>query len=348
MTTVSVNIPFITGRCDFYGRNLYANTAPAVKHAYLDALLCEARALAADLDGEVDCVAFENGAIGTIEPAKLRDFLAELKGILPMSADCHVSAEADCGLMSTATMEELKTFGIKTLRFHYLTSDPIESEWLSRACSVGEMAKTRIVMESAGFSNFDMQILIGLAGQSEKTLLKTLRESVLSGDVRHCTLLAAAGDVAADASQACAMFDVAKNFLLEHGFVQYAPTCFAKPGYELAVEARRKGDDFVSLGPSSVSRLDDVMWANSGDVDAYISSKADPETITQAAVELDDTMLKAQEIIGALWAMQACDLGSCAADLGDFVSDGRLTITGCMNFDEVARRIVAAECAVAE
>ena len=28
---ISVNIPFVTGRCDFYGRNLYPNTAPAVK-----------------------------------------------------------------------------------------------------------------------------------------------------------------------------------------------------------------------------------------------------------------------------------------------------------------------------
>ena len=148
---------------------------------------------------------------------------SELASALPLADGCFVSAEVDPGLLSTATMDELLAFGISVLRFHCLTSNSIESERLERAGAVGEMAKSRIVLESAGFFNIDAQILVGLVGQTEKTVLKTLRELVLSSDVNHCTLLPARGSVAGDAVFATEMFCVASSFLKEHGFVQYAP-----------------------------------------------------------------------------------------------------------------------------
>lgn len=335
---ISVNIPFVTGRCDFYGRNLYPNTAPAVKHAYLDALITEARSVGDDLGESVSCVAFEGGALGTIEPQKLREFLFELASALPLADDCFVSAEVDPGLLSTATMDELLAFGISMLRFHCLTSNPIESKWLNRAGAVGEMAKSRIVLESAGFSNIDAQILVGLAGQTEKTVLKTLRELVLSSDVNHCTLLPARGSVAGDAVFATEMFCVASSFLKEHGFVQYAPLCFAKPGFELAIEHVRKSGDVVGLGPSTVSHLGDLTWANGGDIDAYIRSEADPEVITESVVEIAAPLASAQKEISRLWQLESTSL---SVDFGNLVCEGRLTAQGCLDFDEVARRIVA-------
>ena len=335
---ISVNIPFVTGRCDFYGRNLYANTAPAIKHAYLDALIAEARSVGEDLGEPVSCVAFEGGALGTIEPQKLREFLPELASALPLADDCFVSAEVDPGLLSTATMDELLAFGISALRFHCLTSNPIESEWLERAGAVGEMAKSRIVLESAGFSNIDAQILVGFAGQTEKTLLKTLRELVLMSDVSHCTLLAARGSMSGDAAFAAEMFCVASAFLEEHGFAQYAPLCFAKPGFELAIERLRKGGDVVGLGPSTVSRLGNLMWANGGDIDVYIQSGADPEAITESVVEIAGPLASAQKEIANLWQLESASL---SADFGNLLCDGRLTAQGCLNFDEVARRVVS-------
>ena len=335
---ISINIPFVTGRCDFYGRNLYANTAPAIKHAYLDALIAEARSVGEDLGEPVSCVAFEGGALGTIEPQKLREFLSELASALPLADDCFVSAEVDPGLLSTATMDELLAFGISALRFHCLTSNPIESEWLERAGAVGEMAKSRIVLESAGFSNIDAQILVGFAGQTEKTLLKTLRELVLMSDVSHCTLLAARGSMSGDAAFAAEMFCVASAFLEEHGFAQYAPLCFAKPGFELAIERLRKGGDVVGLGPSTVSRLGNLMWANGGDIDVYIQSGADPEAITESVVEIAGPLASAQKEIANLWQLESASL---SADFGNLLCDGRLTAQGCLNFDEVARRVVS-------
>ena len=335
---ISINIPFVTGRCDFYGRNLYANTAPAIKHAYLDALIAEARSVGEDLGEPVSCVAFEGGALGSIEPQKMREFLFELASALPLADDCFVSAEVDPGLLSTATMDELLAFGISALRFHCLTSNPIESEWLERAGAVGEMAKSRIVLESAGFSNIDAQILVGFAGQTEKTLLKTLREFVLMSGVNHCTLLAARGSMSGDAAFAAEMFCVASAFLEEHGFAQYAPLCFAKPGFELAIERLRKGGDVVGLGPSTVSRLGNLMWANGGDIDVYIQSGADLEAITESVVEIAGPLASAQKEIANLWQLESASL---SADFGNLLCDGRLTAQGCLNFDEVARRVVS-------
>ena len=335
---ISVNIPFVTGRCDFYGRNLYPNTAPAVKHAYLDALITEARSVGDDLGESVSCVAFEGG--GPLAPSnrKSRNSSSSSQARCPLLTIASCLPRSIPGFLSTATMDELLAFGISMLRFHCLTSNSTESEWLDRAGAVGEMAKSRIVLESAGFSNIDAQILVGLAGQTEKTLLKTLRELVLSSDVNHCTLLPARGSVAGDAVFAAEMFCVASSFLKEHGFVQYAPLCFAKPGFELAIEHVRKSGDVVGLGPSTVSHLGDLTWANGGDIDAYIRSEADPEVITESVVEIAGPLASAQKEISRLWQLGSTSL---SVDFGNLVCEGRLTAQGCLDFDEVARRIVA-------
>lgn len=350
---VSINIPFITGRADYYGRNLYANTAPAVKHAYCDALLAEAQSIGDDIRDageEVSVLAFENGAIGTIEPAKLRPFLRELAAALPLADDCFVSAEADPGLLSTATVEELRVLGVDALRFHYLTSDAVESEWLQRACAVNEMSKTRTVLEGTGVRDFDMQLLLGFRGQSEKTLVKTLRDAALMDEVNHCTLLVAAGEQFAGDELAVQMYGVAQAFLEEHGFVRYAPTCFAKPGHELAIEAGCKGDGIVSLGPSTTSRFAGLMWANAGDIQRYIESEADPEAITEVALEVGDAQAKALDAVEAAWRAQVVPQDALAAVLaqdasaldGLVAADGALTALGCLRFDAVAQKLTAA------
>ena len=100
----------------------------------------------------------------------------------------------------------------------------------------------------------------------------------------------------------------------------------------------RKSGDVVGLGPSTVSRLGNLMWANSGDIDVYIQSGADPEAVTESVVEITGALASAQKEIANLWQLGSTSL---SADFGDLICDGRLTAQGCLDFDEVARRVVA-------
>ncbi len=346
-----INIPFITGRCDYYGRPLYRDTPPAVKHAYLDALLAEARSLAADIEQPFEQICFTNGAIGTIEADRLRAFLRELEAILPFAPDCTTTAEVDPGLLSTALAGELNAAHTSLLRFYYATSNAIESERLERPSSVIEMTKTIIVLESAELLRRDMQVLVGFAGQTENSLLGTLREAVLASGVVHCTLVPAAGEMAADAATAAQLYRVAAAFLEEHGFARYTPTCFGKDGFRIAEETQRHTDAaVVSLGPSTVSYSEGLTWANTGDIDAYITHADNPEAIVAYAAEDTAAVVAARETVRKLYALQGVSAEApCIAALleegllkTDEHNAASLSAAGCLAFDAVATRIMSA------
>ena len=313
--TLTVNIPFVTGRCDFYGRALRRNASPGCKHAYLDALLAEARWSCPDIASnglEIDRISFYNGSLGTVEPGHLRSFLHELACVAPLAPARHLDAEVDPGLVSTALLGELRQQGLDLLRFHYLTSDPVESERMERPCSTVEMPKTRIVTDAAGFHTFDMQVLVGLAGQTEKSLLKTLRDAVLTDGVVHCTLIAASGPLALkDPVLVLRLYETADWFLAEHGFAPYTPRCFAAHGHRIPCEADRYAKvDVIALGAGGLSRLGNLVWENTGNLDRYIEGSSDAECITSRIGEVDDESERLRALFDCLYRLDTVPCGA--------------------------------------
>ena len=309
--TLLVNIPFVTGRCDYYGRALHRNAPPALKRAYLEAVLTEARWSCPDIaaaGAQVSRVAFCGGSLGTIEPDLLHAFLRELSRVAPLAPGCSIGAEVDPGLVSTALLGELRQRGLDLLRFHYLTSDPVESERMARPCSSVEMPKTRIVADSAGFHRFDMQVIVGLAGQTEKTLFKTLREAVLSDGVVHATVLTACGPLAEkDPSKTLALHEAAEGFLSGHGFTAYVPHCFTTAPQHRIVEelGRYAATDTVALGVGGTSRLGDLAWENTSDLERYIAGSADPARITVRIGQNDEGSELLRNLLDRLYRLES-------------------------------------------
>ena len=342
-----INIPFVTGRCDYYGRILFHGVAPSTKKAYVEALTGEVHSLAPEIDAPFTTLCLSNGAIGTIEPRLLRAFFRDLKKTMPFKDDCRLYAEADPGLLSSALMAELKAGGLAMLRMHYLTSDSVESERLERPCSLIEMQKTNIVLESLGATKIDMQILVGAAGQTTKSLIKTLRDAALSSNVTHCTIIPAQGRLACENDEKASLLSVASEFLKEHGFVRYTPLCFAKNESFVPEESNRYSESkHIGVGLSEISHYNEMNWANCTDFKTYIDRAADPNSIVAAAFEDTSDVVAARAVVRALYTLNAVDADEpFVAELvserllerrGDAAS---LSERGCIEFSRVASTV---------
>lgn len=344
-----INIPFVTGRCDYYGRVLFHGVTPSTKNAYLGALTGEAQSLAPEIDAPFNTLCLSNGAIGTIDPRSFRAFLRDLKNTLPFEDECRLYAEADPGLLSSALMAELKAGRLTMLRIRYLTSDPIESERLERPCSLIEMQKTNIVLESLGATKIDMQILVGAAGQTTKSLVKTLRDAVLSSNVVHCTVIPAQGHLACKSDEKAALLSVASEFLKEHGFVRYTPLCFAKNESFVPEESNRYSESqHVGIGLSEISHHSDMNWANCTDFETYVNHAADPESIVATAFEDTPDVMTARAVVRALYTLDAIDADE--PFVAELSSEGlldrsgdaaALSERGCIEFSRVASTVFA-------
>lgn len=344
-----INIPFVTGRCDYYGRALFHGVIPSTKNAYLGALTEEARSLAPEIDTPFDTVCLSNGAIGTLEPQSFRIFLHNLTKTLPFENECRLYAEADPGLLSSALMAELKARGLAMLRIRYLTSDPVESERLERPCSLIEMQKTNIVLESLGTTKIDMQILVGAVGQTTKSLVKTLRDAVLSNDVTHCTIIPAQGRLACENNEKSFLLSVASEFLKEHDFVRYSPLCFAKNESFVPEESNRYSESqHVGIGLSEISHYNKMNWANCADLKTYIDHAANPSSIVAAAFEDACDVVTARAVVRTLYTLNAIDADE--PFVAELSSEGLLDCSGdaaslsergCIEFDRVASTVFA-------
>ena len=185
-----INIPFTTRAVDALDTNCYANTPPAVKRAYLQAVLAEMEGFSEEArELAVTSVTLGGGSASTLPADDLRRLLRGIARAFDTPRDVPVFATFDPGLLSIGQALELKAFGSPRIDLRYFTSDAREANLLGCPAPETETKKTDIVLEHAGIADIGMHVALGMVGQSEESLLKTLRAARRSSVKRFCIRL---------------------------------------------------------------------------------------------------------------------------------------------------------------
>jgi coproporphyrinogen III oxidase-like Fe-S oxidoreductase len=286
-----VNIPFTTMRGDYVRQYLLSNVNPSEKERYLSALKAEIAGFEPDDNPLASALVFGEGALSTLEPAQLRHLIWSLQKSFDMTTLDYVGATFDPGLVSIAHLQELRARGGRVcLSVRFFSADEHESALLGRPNAVIEMGKTDIVLRYQPIESLDMQIAIGIKGQTERTLATTL--AAAQGErAHHYTLLRLLpqSPLSAPREQADELFNYACEWLAKQGFERYAPESFAKPGHRRPdVAALRSTNPLYAFGPAVMSHADGLLWANIAHWDDYLAAKGDPAIITASVQCLED------------------------------------------------------------
>lgn len=212
------------------------------------------------------------------------------------SGDVEWTSEANPGSLTPEKLTLMKSFGVNRISLGVQAlSDPVLRQ-LGRRHSVVDIDVAVNAIQSAGITNWGLDLIACIPGVSESAWQKTLETAVNMGP-KHISVYALTREEGTRLNQDCEsgatalmdddeqlrMLDVAEATLGAAGFGRYEISNYARPGYECRHNLSCwRGGNYLGLGCAAASRVGDQRWTHGADIRDYIqgTGRQDQETLT--------------------------------------------------------------------
>ncbi len=304
-----IHIPYCQRRCRYCDFTSFADrndTFREYKHILLQELLQykdDSLLIKTIFIGGGTPSAVERGMIGEVLDAVFKNF----------SVDENAEVTVECNPCS-ATMEKLcefKAHGVNRISIGVQSFDNGLLGVLGRLHGAGTAVECVKNARAVGFENISVDLMLAIPGQTMDMLLESLKTAIDLG-VNHISLyslileegtaltkMVENGELAPiDDESDRRMYCSAVEYLCKAGYEQYEISNFARQGYEsehnIAYWVR---NDYIGIGCSAHSCCGGVRYANTSDLDAYLSGRAngklspDREELTKTDIAEETVML---------------------------------------------------------
>ena len=281
-----IHYPFCTNLCsycDFYKIRCDADT----EAAYFKALTAEL-ALASGMidpdDREIETIYFGGGTPSLINLSLLEKFLNELRRFFRMTAEPEFTLEINPESIDADRLNVFRELGVNRPVFGIQSFNTRLLKLLGRRHNLEDSFRAVYLTRALGFENFGIDMIFGLPRQTGKLLSDDLNSlidlapphvSYYQLTVEHNTPLEkkiADGRLRLPADDLMAAMYLAINVeLAQNDLHRYEVSSFAKPGFECRHNRRYwEGGQYLGLGPSAHSFIDNRRFANKPDLKTYI------------------------------------------------------------------------------
>ncbi len=280
-----LHIPFCVKRCHFCAFYLVIHEERRIER-FLGALETELGLYAAspDFSGRwVSTVYVGGGTPTALSPAQLFHVLTSVSEKFSLTPDCEVTVEATPESLTPDYLDILREAGVTRLSMGVQTFDPQERIRLGLSSTVEEAIAGIRLVQQAGLTNVNLDMIYGIPGQTVSTWDRTLRQAC-EYEPTHLSCYALTFE---EGTRFDAAFrrgelelietDVERKFqdqtteCLEYeGYAQYEISNWSKPGGQCRHNRRYwQGQDYVGLGPSAQSYLSGCRFGNVNNLDQY-------------------------------------------------------------------------------
>jgi oxygen-independent coproporphyrinogen-3 oxidase len=303
MQGLYVHIPFCVRKC--YYCDFYSEAGKLhLLDDYLKALLTEAeqyRGLS------FDTLYIGGGTPSLLGAAPLEEMMRGLSGRCDLSHLEEATVEANPDTASGEFLEAAVACGISRLSIGVQSLNDDVLRKYGRLHNAGQALKAIAMAAECGFEAISADVIVGLPGQTQKSLENTLC-SLLNTAVVHISaycLSIEEGTVFAhhppkdlpDDERQAEIFEFAACYLKENGFVHYEISNFALPGRECRHNLNYwKGGEYLGLGPSAASHLNGRRFKNTPDLQKYIvepqADGCESEKLNEESKLAEEAMLR--------------------------------------------------------
>lgn len=174
-----IHIPWCLKKCPYCDFNSHAFEQTFPEKLYIDALLEDLRIDQPYAQGrKLQSIFIGGGTPSLFSPESLDYLLQEVKSIIPFVEDAEITLEANPGTFEQNKFSEFRASGINRLSIGIQSFQPEFLKKLGRAHSEQEALLAPEIAQKAGFTNFNLDLMFGLPGQTSALAINDLKKAL--------------------------------------------------------------------------------------------------------------------------------------------------------------------------
>lgn len=278
-----IHIPFCARKCAYCDFSSYAGRETDM-NIYVERLLEEAKQKAR-ADFRIATLYIGGGTPSLLPVPLMERLLSSIRKLFTFQPDAECTCECNPGAVSPSFFQMLRQNGINRLSFGAQASQPHALTLLGRIHSWDDVIHSVGTAKAAGFSNINLDLMLGLPGQTldevNETLDKALALSpmhlscygliVEEGTKMHAMVECGKWQLPGEDTER-AMYELCRRKLAECGMQQYEISNFALPGYACRHNTdcwKRK--EYLGLGAAACGFLNETRFQNPASLDDYLA-----------------------------------------------------------------------------
>lgn len=267
--TLYVHLPWCVRKCPYCDFNSHENGRILTQEsAYLDALTRDLDWVLPRIKGRaINSIFIGGGTPSLFSAAAIQRLLIEARARLELAPDAEVTLEANPGTAEAGKFQGFREAGVNRLSLGVQSFNDGMLQRLGRIHNAGEAMNAVRMARSAGFQNFNLDIMFGLPEQSCAAALSDLQIALdevpahiswYQLTIEPNTVFYARPPRLPDEDLVWHMQKEGQRLLAAHGYRQYEISAYARPGRECAHNLNYwQFGDYLGIGAGAHSKLTD-------------------------------------------------------------------------------------------
>lgn len=263
------HFPWCVQKCPYCDFNSYTLREELPERRYLDTLERDFDAQAEALAGRsLTSIFLGGGTPSLFSPVAIGELIEHARRGLGFAPDIEITLEANPGTIERGRFAEYRAAGVTRVSLGAQSFDERQLKTLGRIHSADETRRAAEELHAAGLSNFNLDLMYALPGQSADDAMADLR-AALALDPAHLsqyhltiepgTLFAAAPPTQPADDVVEEMLSRSLSELADAGFEQYEVSGYAKPGRRCAHNLNYwRFGDYLGIGAGAHGKISDA------------------------------------------------------------------------------------------
>ena len=322
---IYLHVPFCKFKCpycDFYSIES-GDGDKSLRTNFVQSLLKEIESTQENLT-EVATIFFGGGTPSILKGSEMESIFFGLRDKFNIRSDAEITVEVNPGEVDLERLTSYYDSGVNRLSIGAQSFQIEELKTLGRIHSPEETAETVSIAKTAGFTNYNLDLIYAVPGQTVDSLIDNVR-SVIALKPNHISVYSLTYEkntpyysmrengnlIPIEGKLEEEMRNSILFLLKEEGYHRYEISNYSLDGYESQHNSSYwRGKSYVGFGPSAHSFDGKRRWWNVRDVNQYIKKIDSGESPVAGSEELNKEQLMFEQLFLALRTSYGLEISS--------------------------------------